>query len=126
MWQQYNDEQMMMNPSFLPLPFPSQLKPHQSSDQVKLSLLELENQVRSEEHYARICSQRRMMELHHQASQLEQQMKLRELEFMRERRRLEDIQAVNRLRLQADALEQRLLMYGGGNGDDFDGVGRKK
>jgi hypothetical protein len=67
-----------------------------------------------------------MMELHHQASQLEQQMKLRELEFMRERRRLEDIQAVNRLRLQADALEQRLLMYGGGNGDDFDGVGRKK
>jgi hypothetical protein len=121
MWQQYNDEQtMMMNPSSsLPLPLPSQLKPHhQSSDQVKLSLLELENQVRSEEHYARICSQntRRMMELHHQASQLEQQMKLRELEFMRERRRLEDIQAVNRLRLQADALEQRLLMYGG-NGE---------
>ena len=126
MWQRYNDEQMMMNPSALPLPLPSQLKPHQS-DQVMLSLLELENQVRSEEHYARICSQNthRMMEIHHQASQLEQQMKLRELEFMRERRRLADIQAVNRLRLQADALEQRLLMYGG-NGDDFDGVGRKK
>jgi len=92
---------------------PIRFSQHDPNHQVQLSLLELENQVRAEEHALIIQSnQRRVAELHHQAIQLEEQIKLREREFMRERSRLVDMQTVNRLRIQADELEKRLMMYG--------------
>ena len=96
---------------------PTRLSSQESQDdpnlKVQLSLLELENQVRAEEHaFILQSNQLRVAELHHQAEQLEEQMKLREIEFMRERRRLADMQTVNRLRLQADELEKRLMTYG--------------
>jgi len=99
------------------------LSQHNPNLQVQLSLLELENQLRAEEH-ARIIhsNQRRVAELHQQALQLEEQIKLREIEFIRERSRLVDMQTVNRLRIQADELEKRLMMYGDG---DVEGFGRK-
>lgn len=79
--------------------------------QVRLSLLELENQVRVEEHDRILQSnQRQMSDLHQHAIHLEEQMKMREMDFMRERKRLVDFQTVNRLRLQADELEKRLMM----------------
>ena len=79
--------------------------------QVKLSLLELENQLRAEEHDLILqSSQRQMSELHQHAVQLEERMKLSEMDFMRERKRMVNMQTVNRLRLQADELEKRLMM----------------
>lgn len=79
--------------------------------QVQLSLLELENQVRAEEQACVLQSNHeRVSDLHQQALHLEEQMKLREMEFMRERSRLIDIQTMNKLRLQADELEKRLMM----------------
>ena len=78
--------------------------------QVRLSLLELENQVRAEEHDRILqTNQREMSELHQHAIQLEEQMKLREMDFLKERRRVVDMQTVNRLRLQADELEKVLM-----------------
>ena len=79
--------------------------------QVKLSLLELENQLRAEEHNLVLQSnQQQMSELHQHAVQLEERMKLSEMDFMRERKRMVNMQTVNRLRLQADELEKRLMM----------------
>ena len=78
--------------------------------QVQLSLLELENQISAEEQACVLQSNHeRVSDLHQQALHLEEQMKLREMEFMRERSRLIDIQTVNKLRLQADELEKRLM-----------------
>mmetsp|Transcript_682 Transcript_682/g.890 ORF Transcript_682/g.890 Transcript_682/m.890 type:complete len:524 (+) Transcript_682:53-1624(+) len=55
-------------------------------------------------------NQQRIMELRHQAVMLEEQMRLREMDFVRERRQMLDMQTVNRLRLQADLLEKQLMM----------------
>jgi len=84
----------------------------QNNAHFQLVLRELENQVRAEEHDRILQSnQRRAVELRcHQAVLLEEQMKLREMEIMRERNRLVDLQTVNRLRLQADVLENQLMM----------------
>eukprot|EP00984_Skeletonema_dohrnii_P004574 scaffold1616_cov100-Skeletonema_dohrnii-CCMP3373.AAC.4 len=77
---------------------------------LQVVLRELENQARAEEH-DRILQSRRAVELRcHEAVLLEEQMKLREMEIRRERNRLVDLQTVNRLRLQADVLENRLMM----------------
>mmetsp|Transcript_27520 Transcript_27520/g.46571 ORF Transcript_27520/g.46571 Transcript_27520/m.46571 type:complete len:658 (-) Transcript_27520:75-2048(-) len=84
----------------------------QNNAHLQVVLRELENQVRAEEHDRILQSnQRRAVELRcHQAVLLEEQMKLREMEIMRERNRLVDLQTVNRLRLQADVLENQLMM----------------
>jgi len=84
----------------------------QNNAHLQVVLRELENQVRAEEHDRILQSnQRRAVELRcHQAVLLEEQMKLREMEIMRERNRLVDLQTVNRLRLQADVLEDQLMM----------------
>ncbi len=90
---------------------PTLLSQDDPNFQVRLSLLELENQVRAEEHDRILqTNQRQMSELHQHAIQLEEQMKLREMDFIKERNRLVDLQTVNRLRLQADELEKRLMM----------------
>ena len=84
----------------------------QNNAHLQVVLRELENQVRVEE-YDRILqsNQRRAVELRcREAVLLEEQMKLREVEIMRERNRLVDLQTVNRLRLQADVLENQLMM----------------
>mmetsp|Transcript_21094 Transcript_21094/g.36021 ORF Transcript_21094/g.36021 Transcript_21094/m.36021 type:complete len:586 (+) Transcript_21094:121-1878(+) len=120
-----NSSTQAYNRSNLPTPLPrlsaarqmahQQDVAHFSQDdpnlQVKLSLLELENQLRAEEHDLILqSSQRQMSELHQHAVQLEERMKLSEMDFMRERKRMVNMQTVNRLRLQADELEKRLMM----------------
>ena len=77
-------------------------------DYLQLFLHEVENRACSEEHH--LSNQRRIIELRQQAVMLEEQMRLREIDFIRERRQMVDMQTVNRLRLQADLLEKQMMM----------------
>lgn len=96
------------NPHLSPLPPPSI-----PGQMVHLQVTQQDYLQRFLQQENRACfnpsNQQRIIELRHQAVMLEEQMRLREMDFIRERRRMVD-QTVNRLRLQADILEEQLMM----------------